>query len=421
MGNSESFLEAAIEGAIRKGDAQGLCKIIDDGYNIDSILPGPKLTALQMAAYVGHLSVVMELVSRGANTTITNEDNLTAMHLALLSKHFEVASFFLEHDPKVSTYLNWCEVHNKWVPLHMAVLAGDIEITKLMLEKGALVNFTDSHQRTALHMAAAEGNLQLVHLLLLHHADVHVRDEDGRSPLHLAAATAASSSCSSSSSSSQDMQMEKPPVVKPHTGYEIDGHAEPVTGPCPIEVMEELLKSGADPNAVDDAHHQTPLHIVTAHAHAHAHARSLAALRVLLSAHAHHGDGHHGHDHHHGGADPNAVDAHGLTPVHYASHHGHADLVKALLDAGADVQHLAGAASNASAASASSAVDGKSISIACGRSRVKSISSSYASSSTSAAGRAAAHAAAAASSSSSSAASSAASSPTKKVSTSPHH
>lgn len=82
-------------------------------------------------------------------------------------------------------------------PLHLAAEAGQIEIVKQLLDRGADVDAgisAESERKgwTALHIAAARGDAEMASLLISHQANVDAiagRDEQGNGlcPLHLAA------------------------------------------------------------------------------------------------------------------------------------------------------------------------------------------------------------------------------------------
>ena len=73
-------------------------------------------------------------------------------------------------------------------PLMYAALAGNTEVIKLLLGKGADVNARDSGDGAALILAAAMGDAGTVKLLLEKGADAHVRNEYGYTALMCAAA-----------------------------------------------------------------------------------------------------------------------------------------------------------------------------------------------------------------------------------------
>ena len=72
-------------------------------------------------------------------------------------------------------------------PLSLASMVGNLEIIKLLLEKGALVNPTqDDRSLSSLHSAALLGHKAVVQLLIESGANVNVETGDGRTPLDLA-------------------------------------------------------------------------------------------------------------------------------------------------------------------------------------------------------------------------------------------
>lgn len=74
-------------------------------------------------------------------------------------------------------------------PLHVAVEAGHVESTRLLLQKGAPVDVPErsAQHMTPLLMAAENGNRALAEMLLAHGANPAKADAEGRGPLHLAA------------------------------------------------------------------------------------------------------------------------------------------------------------------------------------------------------------------------------------------
>jgi ankyrin repeat protein len=72
-------------------------------------------------------------------------------------------------------------------PLHFATEKENLEILKLLIERGADLNSQNIVGQTALHLAAGLGNLELAKTLANAGAKVDLRDLSGQSPFHLAA------------------------------------------------------------------------------------------------------------------------------------------------------------------------------------------------------------------------------------------
>jgi ankyrin repeat protein len=75
-------------------------------------------------------------------------------------------------------------------PLHQAVLGGSVGLVGLLIESGANVNAKDNHGFTPLHFAAQEHEPEIARILLGKGADANIRDEDGNSVLWRAVASA---------------------------------------------------------------------------------------------------------------------------------------------------------------------------------------------------------------------------------------
>ena len=76
--------------------------------------------------------------------------------------------------------------HNQ-TALHLAVMSGNYETTKLLLEYKSEVNAKRYGMTTPLHLAAANGNKDIVRLLLSYLANIEERNAQGETALHAAA------------------------------------------------------------------------------------------------------------------------------------------------------------------------------------------------------------------------------------------
>ena len=75
-------------------------------------------------------------------------------------------------------------------PLHQAVLGNSVGLVGLLIEHGADVNARDDQGFTPLHFAAQEYAPEIARILVGKEADVNARDEDGNSVLWRAVAGA---------------------------------------------------------------------------------------------------------------------------------------------------------------------------------------------------------------------------------------
>jgi len=70
--------------------------------------------------------------------------------------------------------------------LHLAVREGQLDIARLLIDRGAEVDVLDTKDFTPLHNAAWNGNLEMTELLLDAGADINASTYDGDTPLSLA-------------------------------------------------------------------------------------------------------------------------------------------------------------------------------------------------------------------------------------------
>ena len=197
-------------------------------------------------------------------------------------------------------------------PLHAASETGQLEVVRLLLDKGAAVNaFSGGEHETALHLAAVQGELDIMRLLIERGAAVDAaNEEDSRTPLI--------SAIGSSQLEAVRLLLDKGASVNGVVGGEEE--LPPLHCACSrgrLEIVRLLLDRGATVDAIDDGR-MTPLHRASLRGH-----HDIA--RLLIDR----------------GAEVDAEASDGFTPLHAASHFasvGHFEVARMLVDAGADLQ-----------------------------------------------------------------------------------
>ncbi|TDG36960.1 ankyrin repeat domain-containing protein [Pedobacter changchengzhani] len=112
-----------------------------------------------------------------------SDDGFTPLGLACYFAHEDLARFLVLKGADVNvSSKNGFNVF----PIHSAVAANNINITKMLLDAGAYPNVCQKAGLTPLHTAAQMGNIEIIILLLEHGADVSLRMEGGKLPADLA-------------------------------------------------------------------------------------------------------------------------------------------------------------------------------------------------------------------------------------------
>ena len=74
----------------------------------------------------------------------------------------------------------------EWSPLHHSVFCNEVEIVRLLLDRGAASDAKGPTDNTPLHVACSRNNVVLATLLLDDDAAIDEKDADGDTPLHVA-------------------------------------------------------------------------------------------------------------------------------------------------------------------------------------------------------------------------------------------
>ncbi len=249
--------------AVKRRDAKAFETLLGQGADIDAAAPDGA-TALAWAAFLDLQDMAEKLIAHGAKINTANDYGETPLTLALANGNARLVERLLKAgaDPKATRW-------NGETTLMIAAGVGSVEEVRMLLDRGLDVNGAEPKRlQNALMWAASEGHAGVVDLLIQKGANVNAASKGGFTALVFAT-----------------LKNDAPTVRR-------------------------ILQAGADPNyALSD---QKILTVATSN-------RCYAAAVALLD----------------GGADPNVADRTGSTPLHVAAQAGSLELVKTLLAKGA--------------------------------------------------------------------------------------
>ncbi|GJQ80547.1 hypothetical protein Trydic_g19952 [Trypoxylus dichotomus] len=126
--------------------------------------------------------IVQLFLNNGVDVNIQNLNGKTALHIAVRQNLPETVKLLLENGADSNIHdTSGC------APFHQAIDDMNEDIFKLLLAKGANVNLKNMNGETALLSAIYKRRLDSIKLLLENGADVSVRNEHGQTHFHVAA------------------------------------------------------------------------------------------------------------------------------------------------------------------------------------------------------------------------------------------
>ncbi|XP_015377737.1 PREDICTED: ankyrin repeat domain-containing protein 17-like isoform X3 [Diuraphis noxia] len=187
-------MQANVEDRGIKGDCTPLMEAASSGFveivrlllahgAVVNALSSTGNTPLMYACAGGHVDTVKELLNYGANVEDHNENGHTPLMEAASAGHVPVAKILLEHGAGINTHSN----EFKESALTLACYKGHLEMVRFLLAAGADQEHKTDEMHTALMEASMDGHVEVARLLLDSGAQVNMPTDSFESPLTLAA------------------------------------------------------------------------------------------------------------------------------------------------------------------------------------------------------------------------------------------
>ncbi|KAM3174258.1 hypothetical protein ACTXT7_010901 [Hymenolepis weldensis] len=161
--------------AARYGNVKVARFLISNGADVNYCAKD-SITPLHLAAKWGKGEMTQLLIDKGAQLDARTRDGLTPMHTAARSGHMNIVQILLNAGASITA-----KTRNGLSPLHMAAQSDHADTAKLLLKKGSppddVTMFPGNRKDylTPLHIASHCGNIKVAQILLEHKCDPNLR------------------------------------------------------------------------------------------------------------------------------------------------------------------------------------------------------------------------------------------------------
>ncbi|MCJ1387554.1 hypothetical protein MMC18_000397 [Xylographa bjoerkii] len=305
------YYGTALQAASASGNITIVRELLDHGANPNA-QGGEHNTALEAAAHVGHANMVQCLLDGGAHPDAagTSESSLlspgwdvtgalgTAARLGFTAIALQLCD--------AGADFTLVDTHSQRTPLQQTAAAGQLEVMKAFLQRGARLKNSDLLLQ-AIPTFNSKNNLQMIEFLLAAGADPNARssDENGSGPLQLAVRVGSTSVVRVLLSNGADVNQQNDDGWTALHEAAKEGH---------VELVRQLIEEHNADLGLRLINGSLPLHLAAQHG-------QHSCVAVLLQK----------------GIDVNTTNNDGRTALHTAIDHKQGVVVRTLLDAGADI------------------------------------------------------------------------------------
>jgi len=159
--------------------------LLEREANINALDRRRQCTPLWIAVRNGNKDTVELLIRKGANIHTSDNEGRTPLAIAKQRGHTEIVELLKKHGAIEDTAAVSPETETT-SSLHEAIVAGDIDEIKRLIDEGADVNAKDESGYTALYYAIWNEDKALIELLVSKGADVNLTAEEDYPPLYYA-------------------------------------------------------------------------------------------------------------------------------------------------------------------------------------------------------------------------------------------
>ena len=137
---------------------------------------------LHLASKNGQVYLIKNLLRAKVDINALNAEGLSSLHWAVINGNIEVTKLLIEKGANIEIKDSGCGSS----PLLFACQNGRTKIVKFLIEKGADINTKNSKGSNAIHFAAQSGKTEIVDFLLQNGLEINMKDNNGENPLFYA-------------------------------------------------------------------------------------------------------------------------------------------------------------------------------------------------------------------------------------------